>query len=107
MPKKRQSPIEAFLALSPEQKDREYRAIDREFSRAETKPLTVRQRKAWNKFRERRRARGRPRIGEGAKVVSLTIEGGLLKRTDALAKREGVSRAQLVARGLEMLLRAS
>lgn len=105
--KKRQSPIEAFLALSSEEKECQYRAIDREFSRAETKPLTVRQRKAWNKFRKRRRSAGRPKVGEGAKVVSLTIEGGLLKRADALAKREGVSRAQLVARGLQMVLRAS
>ena len=104
---KKLSPIEEFLALSPEDKEREYRSVDREFSRAETQPLTSRQRKAWNKFRERRRSRGRPKVGEGAKVVSLTIEGGLLKRTDALAKREGVSRAQLVARGLEMVLQAS
>lgn len=107
MTKKKTSVIEAFLALSPEEKECEYRSVDREFSRAETQPLTPRQRKAWKKFRERRRLRGRPKVGEGAKVVSVTIEGGLLKRTDALAKREGVSRAQLVARGLELLLRAS
>lgn len=107
MAKNRRSAIEEFLALSPEEKEREFRSIDREFSRAQTKPLTAAQRSAWKKFRERRRSRGRPKVGQGARVVSLTIEGGLLKRTDALAKREGVSRANVVARGLEMLLRAS
>src|SRR5437868_12287683 len=104
--KRKLTPIEAFNALSVEQKEAEYGSVDREFSRAETRPLTPAQRKAWQKFRERRR-RGRPKIGQGARTVSLTIERGLLRRADALAKREGVSRAQIVARGLEMLLRAS
>jgi hypothetical protein len=105
--KRKPTPIEEFLALSPEEKEREYRAVDREFTWAETKPLNAAERKAWQKFRERRRTRGRPMVGQGAQVVSLTIERGLLKRADALAKREGVSRALIVARGLELLLRAS
>ena len=105
--KPKPTPIEAFNALSSEQKEKEYRAVDREFARDETEPLTPAQRKAWRKFRQRRRHRGRPKVGQGAKIVSLTIERGLLRRTDALAKREGVSRANVVSRGLEMLLRAS
>jgi hypothetical protein len=107
MAKKRRSAIEQFLALSPEEKEREYRTVNRQFSRCETKPLTPQQRKAWNRFRERRRPRGRPKAGGGAMVISLTIERGLLTRADALAKRDGVSRAQLVARGLKLLLRPS
>jgi hypothetical protein len=107
MNKRKLSPIDAFNALSDDRKEREYHALDREFTRAQTLPLTAEQRKAWRKFKERRRLRGRPKVGEGAKTVSLTIEGGLLKRADALAKREGLSRAQIVARGLKMLLRAS
>ena len=107
MSKRKLTPIEAFLALSDEEKEREYQSVDREFTRAETQPLTGEQRKAWRKFRERRRARGRPKIGQGAKTVALTIERGLLKRADAMAKREGVSRAQIVARGLQLLLKAS
>jgi len=107
MPKRKLTPIEAFLALSDQEKEREYKLVDREFTRAETQPLTAAQQRAWRKFRERRRARGRPRVGQGAKTVALTIERGLLRRADALAKREGVSRAQIVARGLKMLLKAS
>ena len=106
MRKKKHTPIEAFNTLSAEEKEREYRALDRPFSRADTRPLSPENRAAWKKFRERR-SRGRPKVGQGAKTVSLTIEGGLLKRADALAKREGLSRAQIVARGLKMLLKAS
>lgn len=104
MKKKAYSAIDAFLALSPKEKEREYDSVDREFSREDTQPSTASQRKAWRKFQARRRGRGRPKIGEGAKVISLTIEGGLLKRADAFAKRRGVSRAQMVARGLELLM---
>jgi hypothetical protein len=106
MKKAKLSPIEEFEALSDEEKEREYRSVDRIFSRKEGRPLTREQRKAWAKFQERRK-RGRPKVGQGAKTVSLTIEGGLLKRADAWAKREGMSRAQVVARGLELLLKAS
>lgn len=107
MSKPKRTPIEAFLSLNDEQKEREYKSVDRAFTRAETQPLNAAGRKAWRKFQERRRAPGRPKVGQGAKTVALTIERGLLKRADALAKREGVSRAQIVARGLKLLLKAS
>jgi hypothetical protein len=41
---------------------------------------------------------------KGVKIVPVRIEAGLLKRADALAKKRGVSRARLVADGLEALL---
>jgi hypothetical protein len=107
MRKPKLSPIEEFEALSDDEKERVYCSVDRVFSRKEGHPLTREQRKAWAKFQERRGKRGRPKVGQGAKTVSLTIEGALLKRADALAKREGMSRAQIVARGLELLLKAS
>lgn len=52
-----------------------------------------------------RRLRGRPVVGEGAKVISLTVERSLLARADALAKKRGISRAALVAQSLETILR--
>jgi hypothetical protein len=48
--------------------------------------------------------RGRPRIGNGVKVISLSVEQGLLARADRLAKKLKISRAQLVRRGLEAVL---
>ena len=51
-----------------------------------------------------RRKVGRPRLGRGAQVISVSVERALLERSDALAKRMGVSRAGLIARGLKAVL---
>jgi len=48
--------------------------------------------------------RGRPRIGEGARRIQLTMERGLLNRADAYARKLGITRAQLVARSVETVL---
>jgi hypothetical protein len=53
---------------------------------------------------ERRLRAGRPRNGEGAERINITIERSLLRETDRLAKRQKASRSQLIARGLGLLL---
>jgi hypothetical protein len=58
---------------------------------------------------QQRRAKnkgGRPRKGLGARTISLTVERALLARSDAYAKRLGISRAELVQRGLNAILPA-
>ena len=58
---------------------------------------------------QQRRARnkgGRPRKGLGAMTISLTVEKALLARSDAYAKRLGISRAELVQRGLNAIVPA-
>jgi len=55
----------------------------------------------WNKAR---RKPGRPPVGRGAQVISVSVERTLLERSDALARRIGVSRAGLIARGLRAVL---
>ena len=55
----------------------------------------------WTKAR---RKPGRPRVGHGAQVISVSVERALLERSDALARRMGVSRAGLIARGLKAVL---
>lgn len=50
--------------------------------------------------RARKRLVGRPRVGQGAARVLITVERGLLARTDALARRRGISRSELIAEGL-------
>jgi hypothetical protein len=52
------------------------------------------------------RKRGRPRVGRGVKVISVSVEKELLSRSDALARRLKVRRAALVARGLRAVLAA-
>jgi hypothetical protein len=65
-------------------------------------PMSLTGKAAWERAK---RKRGRPPVGEGSKVISLSVEKTLLKRSDVLAKKEGLTRAQLFARALENLLR--
>ena len=53
-----------------------------------------------------RRKPGRPRRGAGARVISVSVERGLLTESDRLAKSLGVSRAGLIERGLKAVLAA-
>lgn len=75
--------------------------FDREFIADEFKPLTPEMRSRWERAK---RAPGRPRIGKGAKVISVSLEQGLLQKSDRLAKKLGVTRAALISRGLRLLL---
>ena len=98
------TPAGRFLKLSDAEKTREAAEFDREFAADTFRPLTPTQRKRWNRIK---RKMGRPRIGRGAKVISLTIEKGLLNRTDALARKQKLTRAALIARALETVLSAA
>jgi hypothetical protein len=61
---------------------------------------------ALEQWQRAKRKPGRPRQGAGVKVISVSVERGLLKRCDALAKRMSVSRASLISRGLQEVLAA-
>ena len=56
-------------------------------------PLTAKDRQLHAKARRR----GRPRIGEGAAKIRISIESGLLRHVDRYAKRPGISRSRLFA----------
>ena len=79
------------------------REFDVEHVRAPGRALTRAQRA---RFEAARRG-GRPVTGEGVRVISLSVEKGLLRQTDAAARRSGVSRAQFVAQALQMRLKRS
>jgi hypothetical protein len=64
------------------------------------KPLTPGERAAF----ETGRRRGRPRVGAGSKMVAITLERNLLKRADPTARKQGISRSELIARGLHAVL---
>ncbi len=74
--------------------------FDREFVGDTFRPATPAERARF----DRARKRGRPRVGKGSKTIAVTVERGLLAKTDRLAKRLNVPRAVLVARGLEAVL---
>jgi hypothetical protein len=100
----REMNAEDFIALPDDQKERIWHEIDAKSPDqllAESRPLNARERAQW---RALKRKIGRPKVGKGVKVISLSVEKGLLKRADSYAKRLGLSRAQLFSRGLEVVL---
>ncbi len=98
--KKKTSAIDAFIALPNKEKERQWREHDKEFIAGRFKPLSRTRQAQWNKTKRR----GRPRVGGGAKAISLTVELGLLKTADRRAKSSGISRAELFARALQDFL---
>ena len=73
----------------------------REFVVDEFRPLDAAARRRWAAAK---RKRGRPTRGRGAKIISLSVERSLLRKTDALAKRLKLTRARIVELGLRRVL---
>jgi hypothetical protein len=69
------------------------RAFDRPFAFEEARPMTAAERAD-----ERTLRRGRPRIGRGARKVSVSLESGVLEATDTMARKKGMKRSELIAR---------
>ena len=67
----------------------------------DTKPLSPDMAGAWDRAK---RGRGRPRVGEGAEKVLISMKKRLLLVTDALAKRKGLNRSKLVALAIREML---
>jgi hypothetical protein len=93
-----------FLELSDREKTEAAREFDQEFIAKSFRPMTAAERARWQRIKRRP---GRPRNGRGVKVISVSVEKDLLKQSDALAKQLGVSRAQLIASGLRVVLSAA
>jgi len=74
-------------------------AVDLDYS--DTKRLTPGMAAAWDGAK---RGRGRPRIGDGAEKVLISMERRLLLVTDALARRKGLDRSKLVALAIRQML---
>ena len=89
-----------FMEMSDAQRDAEVAQFEREFMR--TEPLLAKDR---DLHRKARLKAGRPKVGGGSKRYSITLEKGLAEKADALARKKKLSRSELIARGLQFLLR--
>ena len=83
--------------------------LDAEVARYDEPFVAFRESKPLNKsdrdlLRRAGRKVGRPKIGRVARRVLITVERGLLKKADAYAKTQGLSRSELIARGLRSVL---
>jgi hypothetical protein len=74
---------------------------DESFALEKARPLTKAELEQWKHLK---RKRGRPRIGQGFKRISVSIERGLLGRVTALARKLRVSRSKLFAQALGEVL---
>jgi hypothetical protein len=70
--------------------------FDQEFISDKARPMTAPQRAR----EQRARRRGRPRIGKGAQKIHITLERGLVKKADKVAKQRGMGRSELIAQAL-------
>lgn len=102
MKKSRNSPPIEYSKLSPAELDAITAKFDREFIADEATPLTPAMREL---DRRARRKRGRPRTGEGAEKIRISLERSILRRADAEAREQGLSRSQFIARTLQYAMR--
>ena len=92
-----------FEALSDADKEKVWDYYDQHpnIPHSETRPLNASEKARFGRIR---RKAGRPKIGQGAKVVAVTLEKGFLARVDAYAKKHEMKRAELITRGLRLVM---
>lgn len=93
--------IKRFQEMNPSERAAVVAEFDQEFIIDKSRQLNGTERAQW---RRAKRKRGRPMIGNGAKIIAVSVERNLLARCDRLAKKKRVSRASLIARGLRAVL---
>ena len=101
--KKKISSAEEFEQMTDAQKAAFAKQYDREIPLSQTRPLTAEERRLFKRIMSR--GRGRPRIGKGAARINITIEKALLGRVNAFSKKQKISRARMIAQGLELYMR--
>jgi hypothetical protein len=97
----KKSYYERFMEMTDEQRDAEVEQFDKEIPGLPGKALTKSERAL---LRRAKRKGGRPRVGQGARRVLITVEQGLLKKADTYAKNKGMTRSELIARGLRSVI---
>jgi hypothetical protein len=90
-----------YWELTPSELAEATKQFDAPFVADQSRPLTPAEREQWGRVK---RKRGRPRVGQGFKRVSVSLEQGLLKQATALAKKRHLSRSKLFAQLLERAL---
>lgn len=92
-----------YSRLPAKRLDQTVEPFDREIDSESLKPLTPRMR--LEERAARRRGRGRPRIGQGAARVLLSMERGLLEELDRHARKAKMTRAAFIAQAVRAELR--
>jgi hypothetical protein len=93
----------SFFDLTPAEKEAVAARLAKGTDYKDTRPLSARDKALWEAAK---RGRGRPPKPAGTKVrrVNLTFDPALLAKMNAYARAKGISRAELVARGVELAM---
>ncbi len=93
-----------FFQMTPAERDADVRRYDKGVDFAKTRPLSAKGRLLWERAK-----RGRPAKppGEKSSRVLITLEPALLKQADRLARSQGLSRSELIARGIRSVIAAT
>jgi hypothetical protein len=97
----RKQPVKRYQEMNARELAKATAAFDKEMVIERSRDLTDEEQAQW---RQARQKAGRPKVGKGVQVISVSIEKGLLTRTDRLARKLQLPRTQLIALGLEALL---
>ena len=100
--KRVKSEFDRFVRMNAEELARATAEFDQEFIADTFGPPPP---EALALLRRAKRKPGRPRRGQGVKVISLSVERGLLRDCDALAKRMGLRRSAFIDMSLRTYLR--
>src|SRR5258708_34831775 len=95
---------EEFDALHEYEKERIFQELEDKSTEqliAESRPLNKKERAEWRQIKKKI---GRPRIGRGTTNISVSLEKSLVKAVDRFAMNHGISRWQLIARGLRAVI---
>ena len=95
-----------WLDMSLEELREATKEFDKPMVNLPFKPLPPALKARWERTQAKLRGRGRPLVGEGAQRLSITVERGLLAEADSYAAERGITRAQLVAEGLRLAIKA-
>lgn len=101
MIKAKQKDQKPYWEMNGEELAKATAEFDKEFIGDTFGPLTPEMKERWERAK---RKPGRPRVGRGVKVISVSVEKDLLKRSDALARKLKVRRSTLIAAGLRAVL---
>jgi hypothetical protein len=99
----RKKPQKPYQLMTTEELAEATAEFDKEFVCDSFGPMTPEQEAQWRRAQVKgtRRSNGR-----GLRTISVGVDRKLLAQSDALAKRLGITRARLVARGLKAVLAA-
>jgi hypothetical protein len=90
-----------YWEMNPKELAEATKPFDEPLVVGQARALSPEEREKWKSVK---RKKVRPKVGQGFKRVSVSLELGLLTRVTALAKKSRISRSAMVANALEQAL---